>query len=634
MLTLTVVTATFLFFNLRLEGWGNTYYSAGVHSMLKSWSNFFFVAYDPSGFVTIDKPPLGFWLQGLSATLFGFSGVSLILPQALAGLVSVIWLYFIVRKRFGVVAATVAGFVLATTPIFVATARNNTIDTLLTLIFVGVSWAFVVAVEKRQVRYLFLAFVLVGLGFEVKMMEALLILPALGLGYLFTAPSPWARRVGSLAVGTGLLLVVALWWPTVVDLTPPYSRPFVGSTQHNSEWELIVGHNGFDRLGLSRSGPGEYRERPRASEAADALDFDNSRPGPLRFFDHSSLSIQVSWLLVVAALGAVGFGLGFFKRIERRRGSPLVVLWSIWFATEWLYFSFTAGMFHTYYLTTLAPALAALVAVGVSSAQQGTRWQSPVWFAGTLLVGLVVEGLLLSYGAVPGVGGLVGLMILAGGASVVLMLVPRGPGMGRTTGLILGIVALVAGPATLAAAPLFVPGNGSNPTATWKEANRGSPTNPETTDRLAAFLSKSQGSSSYALAVPSSRTYADGLILTYDLNVVPLGGFMGSDPVMPLEEFKSLVAAGEIPFALASSPTNDSSGKPGGQGSRGSGQGRFGFMSRANQELNEWIRSHGNLVPRDQWTPHQPGSPGPGFGSRVNVDLYDLRKSLPTEAAQ
>lgn len=90
-----ILSAVLNFWNLTLEGYGNTYYAAGVKSMLMSFKNFFFVASDPSGFVSIDKPPVGFWLQAVSAKLFGFSGFSIILPQALAGVLSVTLLYFL-----------------------------------------------------------------------------------------------------------------------------------------------------------------------------------------------------------------------------------------------------------------------------------------------------------------------------------------------------------------------------------------------------------------------------------------------------------------------------------------------------------------------------------------------------------
>src|SRR5579872_2284558 len=102
---------------LSREGYDNTYYAAAVKSMLLSWHNFFFNSFDPGGFVTIDKPPLGFWLQVLSAKIFGYSGVSLMLPQALAGVASVALLYHLVRRIFGVPAGLIAALALAITPI-------------------------------------------------------------------------------------------------------------------------------------------------------------------------------------------------------------------------------------------------------------------------------------------------------------------------------------------------------------------------------------------------------------------------------------------------------------------------------------------------------------------------------------
>ena len=66
------VAAILDFWQLDRVGYGNTYYAAAVRSMLQSWHNFFFNAFDPAGFVSIDKPPLAFWAQTLSAELFGF----------------------------------------------------------------------------------------------------------------------------------------------------------------------------------------------------------------------------------------------------------------------------------------------------------------------------------------------------------------------------------------------------------------------------------------------------------------------------------------------------------------------------------------------------------------------------------
>src|SRR5437763_15990298 len=71
-----ILSAVLNFYDLNREGYSNSYYAAAVKSMMLSWHNFFFNSFDPGGFVTIDKPPLGFWLQVASAKIFGFNGVS------------------------------------------------------------------------------------------------------------------------------------------------------------------------------------------------------------------------------------------------------------------------------------------------------------------------------------------------------------------------------------------------------------------------------------------------------------------------------------------------------------------------------------------------------------------------------
>src|SRR5690348_2604438 len=97
-----LVLAAFLnFYQLSREGYANTYYAAAVKSMSQSWHNFFFVSFDPGGFVAVDKPPLGLWIQAASARLLGFSGVSLLIPQGIAAILSVFVLYILISRRFG-----------------------------------------------------------------------------------------------------------------------------------------------------------------------------------------------------------------------------------------------------------------------------------------------------------------------------------------------------------------------------------------------------------------------------------------------------------------------------------------------------------------------------------------------------
>src|ERR687886_861612 len=135
-----VLSAFLNLFRLASEGYGNTYYAAAVKDMLTSWHNFFFVSFDV-GFISVDKPPLGLWMQAASAWLFGFHGWALLFPQAIAGVLSVALIYHSVRRPFGSVAGLIAALALALTPIVVSTSRSNTIDMLVVLTVLVAAWA-------------------------------------------------------------------------------------------------------------------------------------------------------------------------------------------------------------------------------------------------------------------------------------------------------------------------------------------------------------------------------------------------------------------------------------------------------------------------------------------------------------
>jgi hypothetical protein len=120
-------------YRLAQNSWANDYYSAAVKSMLGSLHNFFFVASDPGGLISVDKPPIGLWLQTVSAAIFGFHPLSLLLPEALCAVGAVAGLYFIVAPRFGAWPGVAAAATLAVFPSFVASGRDNNLDALLFL---------------------------------------------------------------------------------------------------------------------------------------------------------------------------------------------------------------------------------------------------------------------------------------------------------------------------------------------------------------------------------------------------------------------------------------------------------------------------------------------------------------------
>lgn len=423
-----LLLAAFLnFYRITAEGYGNQYYAAAIKSMLMNWHNFFFVSFDPAGFVSVDKPPLGLWVQTASAWLFGFEGWALMLPQALAGVLSVWLMYVLVKRVFAPTAGVISALVLAVTPISVATNRNNTMDSLLVLTSLLAAWAVSIATKKGKLRWLLLCAVLVGMGFNIKMLQAFLVLPALFLLYLVAAPLKFWKRVGHLALATLVLLAVSLSWAVAVDLTPPENRPYMGSSQGNSVMELIIGHNGMSRLlpgglrrmmnlgnpqpgpggpsqgGYPRPGmypppygqppypppgqptyppppggtpgqsppppyggmPGQPRppSGPNQPGAGQPFSSETGEPGALRLLN-KQLAGQATWLLPLAALGLMAAAWQTRLRKQLDRRHQALFLWLAWLLPQMVFFSI-ANLFHRYYLCMIAPGIAALLGAGL-----------------------------------------------------------------------------------------------------------------------------------------------------------------------------------------------------------------------------------------------------------------------------
>ena len=384
------LAAALEFAGLDREGYANTYYAAGVKSMLSSWHAFFFASYDAGGFVSIDKPPLGLWVQAASAKLFGFSGLSLLVPEALAGVLSVALLYHVVGRACGPVAGLVAALALALTPISVVTDRNNTIDSLLILTLLLAAWTVTVAAERGSLRLLLLCAAVVGLGFNIKMLQAYLVAPAFGLVYLIGAPLPLRRRLLHLCIASVVLLVVSLLWAVIVDLTPIGQRPYVSDSGSNSELSLALGYNGLGRVtqalfsGLSGV---HVLGITIDLQVVPAFAPEIGDPSAFRLLS-PTLGSQVGWLLPLAMVGLVGAAIERGPHLPLDRRGQALLLWGGWLLSAGAFFS-AGRFFHLYYLVMLAPAVAALAGMGLLALwrltlKRGWRgWLLPVALAMT-----------------------------------------------------------------------------------------------------------------------------------------------------------------------------------------------------------------------------------------------------------
>ncbi len=268
------------------QQYANSYYTAAVTSMLQSFHNFFFASFDPAGFVTVDKPPVALWIQTAFAFIFGVNW-SVILPQALAGVGSVLLIYSLIKPTFGKAAARLASLVMACTPIAVAVSRTNNIDSLLVFTLLLAAWMLFRAVRSQKISWLLGAFALIGVGFNIKMMQAYMVLPAFYLFYLLAFRGTWKKKLAVLAAATVIVSAVSVSWAAVVDAIPEENRPYVGGSQTNSVLELAFAYNGIERLmgmggGGAASGgaPTDRQQPPGAGSDRQQLDQNSNIPNP------------------------------------------------------------------------------------------------------------------------------------------------------------------------------------------------------------------------------------------------------------------------------------------------------------------------------------------------------------------
>jgi 4-amino-4-deoxy-L-arabinose transferase-like glycosyltransferase len=347
---LLLLTAGLYCWSLSRNGYANQYYAAAVQAGTHSWKAFLFGSLDPANYITVDKPPASLWLMELSSRLFGFSSISMLLPQALEGVAAVALLYATVRRWFGQSAALLSGLILAVTPVAALMFRFNNPDALLVLLLVLAAYCVTRALERGRTRWLMLAGTALGFAFLTKMLQGFLVLPALGLVYAVAAPVALRRRLWQLCLAGVALGVSAGWSVALVEVWPASARPFIGGSSNDNILQLVFGYNGLDRIGSGSGGGG--------------ANFSGS-PGILRLFN-SLMGGQISWLLPAALISLVVGSIWTARRPRTDRTRAALLLWGGWLIVSAAIYSYMAGIIHPYYTNTIAPAIAVLVGVGAT----------------------------------------------------------------------------------------------------------------------------------------------------------------------------------------------------------------------------------------------------------------------------
>lgn len=342
-------------------------------------------------------------MQALSCKIFGYSGWAMLLPQAVSGTLSCLLIYLLTAKYFNKQAGLVAALIFAVTPAVVVVSRNSTMDMQLVFWLLLAIWFLMKSIDTGKWRWLLVCGVLIGIGFNVKMLQAYLVVPAVVVTYLVFAKGKMLKRIAAGALAAVLMVGVSFAWIAAVDMTPASQRPYVDSTSNNSALELVFGHNGVERLVGEGGGGGKsgFMEMPGGKfpqmngqtafgvdaasdshrDGKDGLRFgeipQNSFGGkqggggangigtasPLRLWN-DSLYGQACWLLLFAIAACV-LGLRRKGLKEKNPGQRNLVFWGMWLLTAGGFFSF-AGFFHPYYLCMIAPPIAVLSGVGLT----------------------------------------------------------------------------------------------------------------------------------------------------------------------------------------------------------------------------------------------------------------------------
>ncbi|WP_371663267.1 ArnT family glycosyltransferase [Streptomyces sp. NBC_00280] len=537
---------------------GNTFYDAAVYSGTKSWKAFFFGALDSGSFITVDKPPFALWVMGLSARVFGYGTWQLMLPMVAVGTGSVALLHRMVKRDFGPVAATIAALALTLTPITVAITRDTNPDPILVFLMLLGAAALMKAVRTGRLMPLVWSAVAIGFAFNTKMMQAYVVLPVFFLVYLWAADAGLGRRVRNLAVATVALVVSSAWWMVIVDLIPASSRPYIGGSTDNTVWDLVIGYNGFGRIFGASSSVGSQGNG--ASFGGEA--------GLYRMFNEI-MGGQISWLIPFALIALVA-GLvlrGRAPRTDAKRAA--LMLWGGWFVVHYLTFALAEGTFHPYYVTAMAPGIAALAGAGGVMLYRAFRegsaakwaWVLPVAVAASSVWAVVLLQRVSGSGTLYTVAEVV--VAVAGTVSVLGLLTGRFMKRQRLLGIaaLAAVVALLAGPAAYSLSAATSSTNGTNPTA-----------GPSTGGGMGGGGGAPQGSTGTS---GSSGTSNSG------------GRSMGQPP-----SGNSSSSSGSSSEAAAESGTRPSGDGSGTGGGGGGGGGGMGGGTQVSSDMITYLKKH------------------------------------------
>jgi 4-amino-4-deoxy-L-arabinose transferase-like glycosyltransferase len=582
---LLAATAVLYLWGLGAAGWANEYYAAAVQAGTQSWKALLFGSLDSGNAITVDKPPAALWVMALSGRVFGFGTLSMLVPQALMGVASVALVYGAVRRVSGYGAGLLAGAVLALTPVAALMFRFNNPDALLVLLMVIAGYCVVRALDGSTTRWIALAGVAVGFAFLAKLLQALLVTPALALVVLVAVPGSVWQRLRYLAVALVAMVVSAGWYLALVSFWPSDSRPYVGGSTDNSLLQLALGYNGLGRVFGGDGNPGGSPASESAGPAGGSPMFGGST-GITRLFGES-MGTEISWLLPAALLGLLA-GLWFTRRAPRTdRTRAALLLWGGWLVSTAVVFSFMKGIMHPYYTVALAPAIAAVIGICVRELWRGKQFVAPRAVLAVMLAATGVWNFIL-LDRTPDWLPWLRWAVLAGSVLAAAVLLAGGHRLGRWTialaaaGLLFGLGATGAYTVQTVAGTHSggIPTSGPTRAGAGFGAMGAGPGGPEASvsDNTELKGMLTQADNRWAAATVGSFM-AGSLELSTGTSIMSIGGFSGGDNSPTLEQFQAYVAEGQIHYFIVGN----------GPGGRHHGP---GADSGSGDKITQWVQQH------------------------------------------
>jgi 4-amino-4-deoxy-L-arabinose transferase-like glycosyltransferase len=582
---LLIATAVMYLWNITINGMGNQFYAGAAQAGSKNWEALLFGSLDTQNFMTVDKPPVSQWVMGLSGQIFGFSSASMLIPEALMAVASVALLYAAVRRISGPNAALLAGMALALTPVAALMFRYNNPDAVMVLLMTAAAYCAVRALEHASARWIALAGVVLGFAFLAKMLEGIMVMPAIGLVYLVAAPTSVRKRLLHLLGALAAFLVSAGWFVLLTLLWPASSRPYIAGSTDNNFMNLVLGYNGFARvLGKNH---GNFQSNPVIGASAGTSfestqghhgGFGSQSQGLTRMFT-GEFGFEISWL-IPAALLALVFVLvsrGRAPRTDLVRASA--ILFGGWLLVDGLVLSYMKSMVHPYYCLSFVPAVAGMFAIGAHEMwARRESWFGRVGLAAMVLGTGVWSWWLLGRNAdwLPALRWVILAVAVVATAALLFTLTSKSRQRFAVAALMLGLIGGLLGPAAYSFATIGQSHDGGMASVgpAQGDGHRGGGFSQDDDNlQLDAMLRNTHTDWSAAINRSSA---AASLELSTDTAVMAIGGFGGSDPAPTLGEFQQDVANHRIGYYIA--PAND----------KKSG----GFGRPSHTDITEWVAAN------------------------------------------